>query len=202
MKSGRHGELTKLIWSVCEMYAPQPRGVVERYTATARLFHWLTALLVVVAYVVSVGGPETRVYSPTNDFSRGLHELLGISVFALTLARVFWRAVFPPPKSPEMPIWMELGARFGHWATYALLVIVPVTAVLGAWFEGHPLTVLALGNIQPWLPQSRQLGLVLDNVHGWVGNVLIWLAGLHAAAALYHHFWRRDTVLVSMLPGR
>jgi cytochrome b561 len=184
------------------MYAPQPRGVVERYTATARLFHWLTALLVVVAYVVSVGGPETRVYLPTNDFSRGLHELLGISVFALTLARVFWRAIFPPPKSPEMPIWMELGARFGHWATYALLVIVPVTAVLGAWFEGHPLTVLALGNIQPWLPQSRQLGLVLANVHGWVGNVLIWLAGLHAAAALYHHFWRRDTVLLSMLPGR
>ena len=60
MKSGRHGELTKLIWSVCEMYAPQPRGVVERYTATARLFHWLTALLVVVAYVVSVGGWDTH----------------------------------------------------------------------------------------------------------------------------------------------
>ena len=101
-----------------------------------------------------------------------------------------------------MPAWMELGARFGHWATYALLVIVPVTAILGAWFEDHPLTVLALGNIQPWLPQSRQLGLALANIHGWVGNVLIWLAGLHAAAALYHHFWRRDTVLLSMLPGR
>jgi cytochrome b561 len=43
---------------------------------------------------------------------------------------------------------------------------------------------------------------VLANVHGWVGNVLIWLAGLHAAAALYHHCWRRDTVLLSMRPGR
>jgi cytochrome b561 len=32
--------------------------------------------------------------------------------------------------------------------------------------------------------------------------VLIWLAGLHAVAALYHHFWRRDTVLQSMLRGR
>ena len=35
---------------------------------------------------------------------------------------------------------------------------------------------------------------------GWVGNVLIWPAGLHAAAALYHHFWRRDRVLLRMLP--
>jgi cytochrome b561 len=41
-----------------------------------------------------------------------------------------------------------------------------------------------------------------SDIHGWLGNVLIWLAGLHAAAALYHHFWRRDTVLLSMLPGR
>ena len=101
-----------------------------------------------------------------------------------------------------MPTWMELGARVGQWAIYALLVLVPVTAILGAWLEGHSLTVLAVGNIQPLLPQSRQLGPVLANIHGWLGDVLIWLAGLHAAAALYHHFWRRDTVLLSILPGR
>jgi cytochrome b561 len=81
-------------------------------------------------------------------------------------------------------------------------MLLPVTAILGAWLEGHPLTVLAMENIQPWVPQSHQLGLLLAYSHGWLGNVLIWLAGIHAAAALYHHFWRRDTVLRSMLPGR
>jgi cytochrome b561 len=101
-----------------------------------------------------------------------------------------------------MPVWMEIGARLGQWALYALLVLVPVTAILGAWLEGHPLTLLAMGDIQPCLPQSRQLGLALADIHGWLGNALIWLAGLHATAALYHHFWRRDTVLLSMLPGR
>jgi cytochrome b561 len=159
-------------------------------------------LLLVVAYIASVGGSETRVYSSANDFSRGLHELLGMSVFAVTLVRVAWRAIFPPPKSPAMPAWMELGAKLGHWTIYALLALVPVTAILGAWLEGHPLTLLILGNIQPLIPEPRQLGLVLANLHGWLGDVLIWLAGLHAAAALYHHFWRRDTVLLSMLPGR
>jgi cytochrome b561 len=143
-----------------------------------------------------------RVYSAVNDFSRGSHELLGMSVFALTMARVCWRTIFPSPKSQEMPAWMEIGARLGQWAIYALLVLVPVTAILGAWLEGHPLTLLAVGNIQPWLPQSQQLGLALADIHGWLGNSLMWLAGLHATAALYHHFWRRDTVLLSMLPGR
>lgn len=182
------------------MRAPESRTDIERYSATAQAFHWLTALLVVAAYIVSIGGPETRVYAPANDFIRELHELLGMSVLALTLVRLCWRAVFPPPKSPEMPAWMELGSKLGQWAIYALLVLIPVTAILGAWFEGHPLTVLAVGNIQPWPLPSRPFGLVLADIHGWLGNVLIWLAGLHAAAALYHHFWRRDSVLLSMLP--
>jgi cytochrome b561 len=182
------------------MLAPHPYTVVERYNSTAQCFHWITVLLVVFAYIISVGGPGTKVYSPASDFRRELHELLGLSVFVLTLIRMGWRAIFPPPDGPEMPIWMKLGARLSHWTIYILLVLVPLTAILGAGFEGHPLTVLAVGNIQTWLPRSPQLGLVLANIHGWLGDALIWLAGFHAAAALYHHYWRRDTVLRSMLP--
>ena len=183
------------------MQARHPFTVVERYGATAQLLHWTTVLLVVVAYIASVGGLETRIYSSVNDFSRGLHELLGMSVFGLTLVRACWRTIFPSPTSPEMPAWMEIGAKLGQWSIYALLVLVPVTAIVGAWLEGHPLTLLAVGKIQPWLAQSPQLGLALGDIHGWLGDALIWLAGLHATAALLHHFWRRDTVLLSMLPG-
>jgi cytochrome b561 len=182
------------------MLAPHAQTVVERYNSTARCFHWVTVLLVVIAYVVSVGGPETRVYSAANDFRRELHELLGLCAFVLTLIRMGWRAIFPPPDGPQMPIWMKLGARVSHWMIYTLLVVVPLAAILGAGLEGHPLTVLAVGNLLTFLPQSPQLGLVLANIHGWLGDALIWLAGFHAAAALYHHFWRRDTVLRSMLP--
>jgi cytochrome b561 len=80
---------------------------------------------------VSVGGPETRVYSALNDFSRGSHELLGVSVCALTIVRLCWQTIFPSRKSPEMPAWMEVGAKLGQWALYALLVLVPVTAIVG-----------------------------------------------------------------------
>jgi cytochrome b561 len=46
-------------------------------------------------------------------------------------------------------------------------------------------------NIQAWLPQWRQLGLALADIHGWLGNALMWFAALRATAALYHHFWQR-----------
>jgi cytochrome b561 len=51
--------------------------------------------------------------------------------------------------------------------------------------------VLAVDNIQAWLPQWRQLGLALADIHGWLGNALMWFAALRATAALYHHFWQR-----------
>jgi cytochrome b561 len=105
------------------MLAPHPDTIVERYNSAAQCFHWITVLLVVFAYIISVGGPETKVYSPASDFRRELHELLGLSVFVLTLIRMGWRAIFPPPDGPEMPIWMKLGARLSHWTIYALLVV-------------------------------------------------------------------------------
>jgi cytochrome b561 len=183
------------------MRSSHPLKEIERYGTTAQLFHWLTALLVLLAYITSPGGSEARVYAPGNEFARGLHELIGLSVFTLTLLRLTWRTVFPPPRNHDDPVWMRNAALLAHWAIYGLLVLVPLTAILGAWLAGHPLSPLVLGNIQPWVSQYRQLGIELAVIHGSLGNVLIWLAGAHAAAALYHHFWRRDAILLSMLPA-
>jgi cytochrome b561 len=39
-------------------------------------------------------------------------------------------------------------------------------------------------------------------IHTWLGDAILWIAGVHAAAAFYHHFFLRDEVLRSMLPGQ
>ncbi|TGR37055.1 cytochrome b, partial [Mesorhizobium sp. M1C.F.Ca.ET.195.01.1.1] len=38
-------------------------GTTTRYGRLAQAFHWLTALLVLIAFLVSAGGPPERVYS-------------------------------------------------------------------------------------------------------------------------------------------
>lgn len=96
---------------------------------------------------------------------------------------------------------MELASRASQRALYARLFAVPATAILGAWFGGHPVTVYGLGAIGPYFG-SRDLGASLARIHGTFGDALMWVAGLHAAAAIYHHFFLRDGVLRSMLPGR
>jgi cytochrome b561 len=80
---------------------------------------------------------------------------------------------------------------------------VPLTAILAAWLEGHPRSRRSPS--ETFSPGCRSRGNSASyspiSTAGF-GNVLIWLPGLHAVAALYHHFWRRDTVLLWMLPGR
>lgn len=173
-----------------------------RYGAVAQLFHWLTAILVVAAYFMGPGGSEQRVYSSAVDFSRQVHETLGISVFVIVLLRGLWRFIDRVPEDPPMASWMKHSSKVVHLLLYGLLIATPITAIVGAWLEGHPLTLLAFGNIGPMLSQAHGIGQSVASIHPILGDAILWVAGLHAAAALFHHFFLRDGVLVSMLPGR
>jgi cytochrome b561 len=171
-----------------------------RYGPVAQLFHWLTVVLVGTAYIISPGGSEQRVYAAAADFSRQLHETIGIAVFALVLLRILWRLMEPTPETPPMARWMKHAASATHLGLYALLLATPLTAIAGAWLEAHPLTLFGIGTIAPLLPPAHDLGQTVAYIHTILGNAIIWLAGFHAAAALFHHFILRDDVLRSMLP--
>ena len=86
-------------------------------------------------------------------------------------------------------------------ALYVLLFGVPLTAITGAWLEGHPITMLAGIEIPPVLVLSHDTGATIASIHTWLGDAILWVAGLHALAGLYHHFVLRDDVLKSMLPS-
>ncbi len=171
-----------------------------RYGRVAQSLHWLTAFLVLVAFIYGPGGSEERVYSAARDFDRQLHETLGLTVFTLAILRVIWALLDTRPEPPAAPRWMGAGAKAVQGALYVLLLLLPITAITGAWLEGHPLTLLAGVEIAPRLGLSHDLGATIAELHTWLGDAVMWLAGLHAVAALYHHFLMRDGVLVSMLP--
>lgn len=177
-------------------------GTANRYGNVAIWLHWLTAVLVVAAYAVSPGGREARVYAPAADFSRTLHETLGLLVLALTLLRLAWRRADRRPEAPPQPRWMQVASTAAHRLLYLLLIAVPLVAVFGAWLQGHPLTLFVFGDIAPPMAAARAIGNPLAEIHGLLGDAILWLAGLHAAAGLFHHYILRDGVLTAMLPRR
>jgi cytochrome b561 len=173
----------------------------RRYGRVAQAIHWLTAILVLAAFIYGPGGPEDRVYAAARDADRHLHETLGSCVFVLVVVRVLWRLVDSRPDPIPVARWMGVAAKAVQGVLYLLMFAVPMTAIAGAWLEGHSLAYLGGFEIAPPIAPSHELGATLAEIHGWLGDAILWLAGAHALAALWHHFVARDAVLVAMLPA-
>jgi len=102
-----------------------------------------------------------------------------------------------------MAKWMDVSSKLAHFALWALLLVLPVTALLALGGEGHPLTLLGGVRIDqlPWIADSAVAGMFdWGDVHKFLGDAIMWLAGLHAVAAIFHHVALKDGVLSSMLP--
>jgi cytochrome b561 len=173
-----------------------------RYSTLTQVLHWLTAIFVLVAFIYGPGGSEARVYAPSRDFERQLHETLGLCVLALVAVRLLWRLFDERPEPVAASRRLQMAAKAVQVGLYALLFAVPLTAIAGAWLEGHALTLLGGLQIAPPLAKQHAAGETIAQIHTWLGDTILWIAGLHAMAALYHQFVLKDGVLASMLPSR
>ena len=169
------------------------------YGPVTQLFHWVTAILVVAAYFLDPGGREQRAFSPYMATTRELHETLGIIVFVSVLLRIVWRLLEGKVEHPGMASWIRYSSKSFHLLLHAFLLSIPATAIVGTWLQGHPLTLL-IGEFGPFLRETHDLGTSVMEIHRTLGDLILWMAGLHAAVAIGHHFFLRDRVLVSMLP--
>jgi cytochrome b561 len=177
------------------------------YDAPSRVFHWLTAIAVIGAFVL---GPEhfgrelRQGLDPATRWDIVTHESLGMLVAALTVLRLLWLLLRPAKPRFDMPDWMRLTSTATQGLMWMLLLAVPATALLALGSEGHPLT-LWFGiriNDMPVIANSPLSDLAdWGDVHGLLGDMVIWLSGLHAGAAIVHHVLLKDGVLLSMLLG-
>lgn len=129
-----------------------------------------------------------------------IHETLGLLVFIVVVLRLPLRLIESTPAKQPMPRRMAAAAKLVRFALYALLVAIPATAVLGTWLEGIPVTLPGF-DIAPQIAEARGLGQLIMQIHSTLGDAILWVAGVHASAALFHHFYLHDEVFKSMAPG-
>ncbi|MEO5795733.1 MAG: cytochrome b/b6 domain-containing protein [Rhodoferax sp.] len=177
-----------------------------RYDVLSRAFHWVTAIAVTIAFILGPGGFGRMVRQGVDPATRSdivWHESLGILVFSLTVLRLVWMAFRPAAPQFAMAGWMRLSSTLAHLALWALLLALPSTALLALASEGHPLTLL--GGVRfdqmPFIANSVLAPLAdWGDVHQFLGDAIMWIAGAHAVAAIVHHVVLKDRVLASMLP--
>lgn len=166
---------------------------MKRYSTAMILIHWLTAVLVLIAYIVSEGGRHVRADPPM------LHFAMGMAALLLVLPRFIARLLGGAPPMEDMgDKRIELAAKAGHLALYVLLVAVPVTG----WYALSQMGIQAriFGFTLPSIAAEVQGKSPMGDIHSLGGNLILIIAGLHAAAALWHHFIRKDNTLLRMRP--
>jgi cytochrome b561 len=158
------------------------------YNGLQIVLHWTIAVLVLfqllfgesmTTYVDAAA--DGHQLSPYEQTMGSAHYWVGFSVLLLVFVRLSVRLFVGAPKADSrMPKWMAFTSRATHALFYSLLVGAPVSGLLAFY-------------VWPWM----------GDIHGWAKPVFIVLIGIHASAALFHHFILKDAVLRRMLiPAR
>lgn len=181
--------------------ATSPDRTSGGYTATARALHWITAAIV-IALIPGGLYMANAEPGPVQDLAFHLHRSLGIVLLPLMLVRFAWRLGNPPPPLPrDIPARQRAAAQAVHGILYALLIVQPLVGWIATSAYRAPILVFWLIELPPIWPQDRAFSEALFGLHRTFGILIALLATAHILAALYHHFIRRDDVLVRMLRG-
>ena len=173
-----------------------------RYTRTARVLHWLAALLIFTGFGLGLYMTDLE-FSPDKLRYYAWHKWLGITVFLLAAARLAWRAANPAPALPDaMPTWQRRVAGAAHVLLYVLMVAIPLSGWIYSSATGVSVSYLNLVDLPNLVPKDRELAKTLLLVHQSLNYLLAAVVTVHVSAALWHHFVDRDDVLARMLPGR
>lgn len=184
--------------------------VAEKPHLASVSFHWIGALLVLLALLggIYIAYYATGCCSAERRFVFLVHAYAGITVLAVAVARLTFRAAFSwPEPTGETPGKVGTAiAGFVHFSLYAIMILIPLTG----WIMASAMPC-CWG--VPGLPDVRVLSFGIGNptmagfgaayqVHVTLAWITVGLILLHVGSALFHHLHLRNDKLRRMLPGR
>ena len=170
------------------------------YDRRTVLLHWLTALTVVFLWVGAHAIDWFGKGSPRVD-ARSVHIVVGVLLVFLVTYRLVWRLTGGTHLTYASS-WSKMSARLMHGALYLLIFAIGGLGMFNAWVRGDSL--FGLAHIPPFgtydTGARHALSERVVGFHSLAANLLLLLAGLHAAAALLHQFVLKDKLMRRMLP--
>lgn len=171
----------------------------DRYGAIVIAIHWLSAGAILTLFALGISAANTG-NPAVQAGSLRVHVPLGILVALLTILRlVWWLFDRRPAPLAGMPRWQVSTERVVRVLLYALILLMAASGIAVMLLSGAG-AVLFFGAPKP-LPNFFWRFPPM-NAHFAAAIALLALAALHVAAALYHHFYRRDRLLARMGLGR
>jgi cytochrome b561 len=171
----------------------------RQWGAISKFFHWVIALAIIgngiFGLMMDLAGSPMRKINWL-----ALHKSIGLTVLALILLRIVWRAFDRRPPDEPMPRWQAQAAHAMHAVLYVVILAIPLS---GWWFNsvtGKPLQWFKQFNLPALAQKDDTLRHFAHGVHEYLFWFLVLLLLAHVGGALKHHVFDNDNVLRRMLP--
>jgi cytochrome b561 len=170
-----------------------------RYDHATIVLHWLTAGIVLLQWASA-----SLIFLEQDHGLRmiywDVHFALGLTLFAVIAARLWWRRRGGRQLPPLGSGWAEAAARAVHGLLYLLMLWLVGLGIVIIALRGWPLA--GLFTVAPVAPGYHALSSTLITVHKWSADVLMAVAFGHALVALFHHLILKDGALLRMAGAR
>lgn len=171
---------------------------VKNYNPIARVIHWLSALVVFGMFGVGLWMVDLSYYSEWYRTAPHWHKSIGLLLAGLTLFRLVWKLVTPSPKV-EGAAYEVIGAKLAHLGMYAILFVLFISGYLISTEDGRGIDVFNLFTVPGLGALFEGQADLSGEIHFYAAWALILIAGVHAIAALKHHFINKDNTLRKMI---
>jgi len=118
------------------------------------------------------------------------------------VARLLVRLKYPAPPIVPKPKPMYIGlSHLGHLAIYLLFIALPLIGLVMMYNRGSTWFAFGLG-----MPHAAEGNFdLVDTLKAWhvtLANLGYFIIGIHAFAALLHHYFWKDNTLLRMMPKK
>ena len=176
------------------------KNTENTYGLLAIVLHWVTAVGVIFLFSLGLWMDGLDYYDEYYRLAPHIHKSIGVLLISLVFFRLIWRLANKQPSSlPSHKNWEKISAKVTHGAFYALLICMLFSGYLITTAKGDSLWVFNWFALPATISGIANLEDYAGSIHKWIAYSLIGLALVHAAAALKHHFFDKDTTLLRML---
>lgn len=192
------------------------KNTAQSYGSIARFLHWTTAGLFLLSYsAVYYRHWFTEEKTTENWTALQLHLSFGVTIAVIVVLRILWKASNPNPELEPGTRLEHLAAKSGHYALYAVMIVMPLTGYLGTGVNTEYFFMFDIPKFESTYLYNalvtdglgisfKEFEKPIDFVHKDIGGAwIVWLLILgHVMAALYHHFVKKDQTLHKMMIGK
>ncbi|MEO7578344.1 MAG: cytochrome b [Massilia sp.] len=176
-------------------------NTLPAYSGAAKRLHWLIVLLVAIQFVTAFLLPHIGRNTPPSTVIN-LHFSFGILILVVMAVRLVHRLRHPVPlEARDARPAERFLAKTTHRLFYLILLVGPFLGWASASSHKLPVTLFGILPLPPIAQAGAGWANEAGDIHSTAMWAILWLIGLHAAAAIYHHVIRRDGTLRRMLPS-